>query len=155
MSARFSESWLKNYEARQQRGFAVELPDTFGFTLQRPILLLNRLLRLHWAERSAYANELSEEIAGLTRHLPAGAKPLDRARVTVTRYSMGTADQDNLTAAVKPLLDALLVRSATHPAGLGFLVDDAPAHLELIVRGQQAEKRTAQRTVVLVERIAA
>ena len=148
----FDEAWLREYEAKMSRQSG-ELPD-FRFTLQRPFVLLNPMLRMHWARRRAYAAALSAEIAAATPNLPAGAKPMQRARVTVTRYSLGEPDHDGLVGGAKWLVDSLLVRSERHPNGLGFLADDSPAHLDLIVRSEVVTKRRDQRTTVLIERIA-
>lgn len=152
MSIRWSEADLKSYQARQV-GVIGELPDRFGFTIDRPILLLNRLLRLHWAARSEYTADLSSDVAAVTRHLPQCARPLCRARVTIVRYGIATPDRDNLYGAAKSLVDTLLVRSAKHPHALGFLVDDSPAHLDLIVQAEKVSRRKEQRTTVLIERV--
>lgn len=152
MSIRWSEADLKSYQARQI-GVIGELPDRFGFVLDRPFLLLNRLLKLHWAARSEYAADLSSDVAAATRHLPQCARPICRARVTITRYGIQMPDQDGLTGGCKPLLDALLVRSPKHPNGLGLIVDDSPTHLELVARSEKVATRKEQRTVVLIERI--
>lgn len=149
--ARWDEAWLKDYRAR--RTVAVDLPDSFGFILDKPTLSLNRWVRMHWAKRREYAAALSDEIYAKTQHLPACARPLERARVTITRYSLRPLDADNLSGSVKDLVDSLLVRSDTHPNGLGYLRDDSPAHMELVVRSENVTKRSTQRTVVLIERL--
>lgn len=149
--ARWDEAWLRQYQGR--RSVAVDLPDQFGFTLDKPTLSLNRWTRMHWAKQREYAAELSDEIRHKTMHLPACTRPMERARVTITRYSLRPLDADNLAGSVKQLLDCLLVRSNTHPHGLGFLRDDSPAHMELVVRSENVSKRAVQRTEVLIERL--
>lgn len=147
----FNAAWLKEYQARNVG--PVELPDVIGFTLERPTRLLNELLRMHHIERTSYRESLSAQIAAATGHLPMNIEPMQRARVTITRYSVKLPDWDGLYGSAKPLVDCLLVRSAKHPSGLGFLVDDSPAHLDLIVRSERVPQRSKQRTVVLIERL--
>jgi hypothetical protein len=113
---------------------------------------LNVRDRQHWAVRNRAKWSLSRSVMvaiGGPRYLP--IVPLQRARVTVTRYGR-TMDLDNLYASVKGLGDILCVASKTHPAGLGFIVDDAPSCLELIVRQEHARPRDAK-TVVRIEPI--
>ena len=81
------------------------------------------------------------------------AVPMNRARVTIERWSIGTPDMDGLVGGTKDLIDALLPVSKTHPCGLGIIHDDAPAHMDLIVRGVRVSKRSEQCTVVVVEEL--
>lgn len=88
----------------------------------------------HWAQRSRHTSEvLKATWATLGRcHVP----PTGKRRVEVTLVGPRDLDPDNATAAVKPLLDAI--------RRLGWLVDDSPAHLDLVVtqeRGKAHEIR--------------
>ena len=51
-----------------------------------------------------------------------GAKPKERVRVTFTRYSAGTLDDDNLPGAFKPVRDVL--------TELGVIANDDARHIE-------------------------
>jgi Holliday junction resolvase RusA-like endonuclease len=66
----------------------------------------------------------------------------DKARVTITQFRKRLLDTDNLWAWVKPLVDGL--------EDWQLLVDDSPAHCELVVR--QAVAKTP-RTEVTIENI--
>ncbi len=145
----FDESWLRDYQLKRAREKLPRL-DEVHFVLAKPIRTLNELIRMHWRDRGRYAKKLSAEIA--TLHTGIG-EPFQRARVEITRYSIQEPDADGLTGGAKPLIDCLLVRSARHPHGLGYLVDDSPAHMELVVRHEKAEKRKDQRTVVKLTRL--
>ena len=157
MTGGFDEAWLKAHEAKMAatKSAPATLPapappddGIITFTLPRAIPLLNELLRMHWSMRRKYQQSLSAEIAQLISHA-LGRTPLERATVTITRYSVGTPDHDGCTP--KSLLDCLLVRSATHPAGLGLLIDDSPAHLTLRVIPVVCATRKEQRTEVKIE----
>ena len=120
------------------------------FQLPFALPSLNVRDRQHWAakqrEKAKMATAVMVAIGG-PRYRP--SEPLQRARVQVQRYSAGTLDQDNLVASCKGLLDVLCRASTTHPYGLGFIEDDSPAHLELIVT-QAKCKRGAGSTVVSI-----
>ncbi len=122
------------------------------FTLGFALPSLNVRDRQHWAVRYRAKWGLSRSVMvaiGGPRYLP--RVPLLHARVTVTRHGRAM-DIDNLYASAKPLMDVLCVASKTHPAGLGFIVDDAPSCLELIVRQEHARPKEAK-TVVRIETI--
>ena len=150
----FDESWLADYQRRQATGFVPVLPDRFGFTIHKLTSTLNEWQRMHWANRSKHVKSWSHDIAAVTAHLLTGAKPLERARVTITRHGLKEPDTDGLYGGIKPLVDCLLPRSDRHPHGLGFVVDDSPQHMELIATSERVGKRADQRTVVLIERVA-
>jgi hypothetical protein len=48
-------------------------------------------------------------------------------------------------------VDCLLPYSNRRPVGLGFCVDDDPAHMVLVPLWAKAGKRAEQRTIVVVE----
>jgi len=110
---------------------------------------LNRLLRLHWAERRQIGRQWAEALHVLVRatnqQLPAIV--LERCRIGIERQASPALDLDNLVGGVKPLIDALLVASARHPYGLGILRDDASGRLELDIRQRPAPR--AQRGTLL------
>ncbi len=125
-------------------------PDVVQFTLAKPVKLLNKTLRMHWRERGRYAKALSAEIAKAHGGI---AEPMQRARVEIVRYSVKEPDQDGLLGGAKQLIDTLLVRSERHPHGLGYIVDDSPAHLVLDVRHEKAANLKSQGTTVRIQRI--
>lgn len=147
----FSEAWLKEYQTKQRGTPALAKLFTVRFTLARPTLLLNELIRMHFRLRSAYQKRLSSEIANLTRDLDID-QPLERAIVTVERFSVQEPDHDGLIGGLKPLIDCLLVRSDRHPHGLGFIVDDSPAHMTLRASHCKSPTLKGQATTVTIER---
>ena len=120
------------------------------FKLPFALPSLNVQLRTHWAVRQRKQASMMQAvlvaIGGPRYRL---SEPIPRARVQVQRYSSGTLDPDNLAASCKGLLDVLCRASTTHPYGLGFIEDDSPAHLELIVT-QEKCKRGMGSTVVSI-----
>lgn len=122
------------------------------FTLAKPVKLLNQTLRMHWRERGRYAKALSAEIAKAHPGLP---EPMVKASVEIVRFSVKEPDEDGLVGGCKQIVDCLLARSDRHPHGLGYIVDDSPAHLVLHVRHEKAANLKSQGTTVRIERIAA
>ena len=145
----WSEAWLREHQARFLRDNAFG-QDIVQFTLDKPVKLLNEILRMHWRERQRYAKHLAAQIA--LRHKGI-REPMQRAAVTVTRYSVREPDHDGLIGGCKLLIDCLLVYSDKHPHGMGYLVDDSPAHMEFTARHVKAESRKAQGTTVRIERL--
>lgn len=142
----WSEAWLRDYRARIHAP-TPQHPTEIAFVLSKPTPLLNQLLRMHWTKKRKLQQSLSAEIARLVPAFP-GRKPFDKATLTVRRYSVQECDRDGLYGGVKILADCLLVRSERHPDGLGFLVDDSPAHLTWDIESVLCGKRADQRTVV-------
>ena len=148
MTRGFDEIWLKQHQAKV---VAQTTPvDRIQFTLAKPVKLLNQTLRMHWAARSAYSKSLAAEIA---RVAPLLHEPMQKARVTVTRYSVREPDGDGLTGGCKQLIDCLIVKSKRHPHGLSYIVDDSPAHLEFEARHSKVSTLKAQGTTVIIERL--
>lgn len=113
------------------------------FVLSAPTLSLNALLRTHWAFRKTHQRKIAREIAWQTMRV----RLFDPAHVTITRYSVGTLDEDNLVGGCKPLVDVLKPASGKNPHGLGLIGDDTPDRLKLVVR-QVKCRRVEQRTEV-------
>jgi hypothetical protein len=153
----FSEAWYRAHQAkmtaiRAEPVAAAASAPVIEFCLPHATLLLNTLLRMHWSERRKYQRSLSAEIAALTLARRPG-EPFQWAKVTIARHSLQLPDADGLAGGMKPLLDCLLVRSTRHPDGLGFCVDDGPAHMELSVSSVRVKKQSEQRTHVRIERL--
>jgi hypothetical protein len=152
----FDEAWFQEHRAkmadyRQPRAVSIEPPSLIMFTLAKPTLLLNQVLRMHWTKQREYKRALSTEIA---RQLPDDPyrKPFEKATVMIRRFSAGVPDEDNLIGGVKHLVDCPLVRSGRHPWGLGLIRDDARLCLTLNVEAEKV-RRTEQRTVVVVSEV--
>jgi len=107
---------------------------------------LNVSLRQHWSRRRQGVRDLAWAVrAALGRHgVP--AQPFERALVCIERRTAGTQpDHDGLVGGAKGLIDTLLPMDAVRrPYGLGFIRDDSPAHLELIVRSRRVAARADQ-----------
>ena len=159
----FSEAWLAAYQSKRAVDKGVErgnealsftLPDKVVYRLKgglgttNPVPLLNEWQRMHWARRRKFQAALSAEIAKLIPHA-LGRQPWRAVTLTIVRYSVGTPDAD--APVVKGLVDSLLVRSDTHPFGLGMVVDDSPEHLTLTVTAQRCATRAEQRTEVTIQ----
>ena len=116
---------------------------------------LNVMLRQHWATRHDLIVRLNQEVmvgVGGPAHFP--RPPFERARITVTRHSVGVLDDENLAASLKCLVDVLKAyHFKRNPLGLGFIVDDDPAHCQQVPRQIAEKHRTAQRTIVVVEEL--
>jgi hypothetical protein len=139
----------------------------YSITFRIPVVtpLLNEVEHMHHFGRA----KLLARFAWHVRVATAGrrpAAPLQRARVTIERCSVGTPDRDNLVGGVKRLVDVLLtplpqVMKRTgklrvrHKHGLGFLVDDAPTHLDLEVKATRVAHKADQGTVVTIEELPA
>ena len=89
---------------------------------------------MHWSSRRKAQAKVAWEI------IASGMKakrPLQRARVSITRRTTGVApDPDNLVASAKLILDALVQ--------LGIIADDTPDVVELEVNWEQAKKKADQ-----------
>lgn len=136
--------WMDAYEDRGiTRGEAVQLFEgreigrTISFSLDKPVMLLNRTKRMHHHAIARYRRALAWEIkvtAG--RSIP--PEPFEAARVTITRYSRGVPDMDGLAGGCKELLDCLTTPvplnskdskvRIRNPLGLGFIRDDSPRY---------------------------
>ena len=153
----FDESWLREYRTRMTAMRGQEMPLVVSaavveFDLTTPVRSLNKLLRMHWAVRREYRRGLSTEIA--RQVMTATARlPFVQANVIVTRYAIQELDTDNLYGGCKDVVDCLLIRSETHPFGLGIIVDDAPAHMTLEAHSVRVGTRREQRTHVRIERL--
>lgn len=151
----FDQAWLNVHQTRMAtfRGEPVKpSPLLIEFSIPVALKLPNQANGRHWTASYAYRKRLLPMVAGAVKPW-AGHLPMERARVEITRFSVGVGDQDNVTASVKPLLDLLLVRSATHPHSFGLLVDDGPDHITLTVIGAKVAHRSEQKTAVRIERL--
>ena len=116
---------------------------------------LNAMLRQHWASRHDLMERLNQEVmvnvGGPTRF---PRPPYERARITVTRHCVNELDQVNLVGSTKFLEDVLKAyHYKTNPLGLSFIKADDPSHCIMVARQIVEKRRTAQRTIVVVEEL--
>ncbi|GAA4475528.1 RusA family crossover junction endodeoxyribonuclease [Gluconacetobacter asukensis] len=128
------------------------------FTLARPTPVLNVLMRQNRWDRARNKRALGREIAAaLGGRLP--AQPFERARVTVTRFSVGVPDTDNAVGGLKDTLDVLTTPWVTpkgqrrNKFGIGLIRDDDPSRCEVVVQCVKC-RAAEQRTEVVIEEIA-
>lgn len=131
-----------------------EAPGAIAFriaNLPLPNRVRGKAACWQWVKASKLRKALAEEVAAcLPVPRPAA---LEKARVEIVRYTVSLADEDNLHASVKPLLDVLQpAGSAGRKYGLGMIESDSPASLHLIVRQEKVHRRALQRTDVVVSR---
>ncbi|GBR03923.1 hypothetical protein [Acetobacter oeni] len=113
-------------------------------------------MRKHYRVRSENKRKTSVQIAALIGGRP--PEPFEKARVTVTRFSIGVPDHDNLVGSVKDLCDCMTTPSlmangkVRNKFGIGLIRDDSPVHCELVVLGVKC-RRAEQRTEVVIEEI--
>jgi hypothetical protein len=153
--AGFDQAWLAAHQAKMaaHRGEPIRpAPSLVEFSIAYPLKLPNTTNGRHWIAAHGYRKRLGEMVGEAVKPWN-GQQPMERARVTITRWSIGVCDADNLVSSVKPLLDLLLVRSKAHPHSFGLIRDDDPAHVELVVLPGKAASRKEQRTDVRIERL--
>ncbi len=114
---------------------------------------LNKIKRMHWREqervdRVAHGHVCIELVADGNR-TPCF---VGRVSVRITRRYSGSKkamDEDNLNAAVKPLIDALRrPRGRETKRRLGIIEDDTPALMDLDVKQERAD---VTETIIEVE----
>jgi hypothetical protein len=168
MAGGFDEEWLARHNAKMaaarralQHAFTPPPPvpmiivqppaDRIGFSLPLLLLLPNRMAGKHWSVAHKQKGELQKHVA-IASNLWLDRPPMERARVTITRFCCGVEpDPDNLMASCKPLIDLLLVKSDKHPHSFGLIVDDDKARLLPVAASQRVPRKTDERTEVLVE----
>lgn len=156
MTNHFDAAWLSAHNAKMAsfRGEPVKSPPLLiEFSIPVALKLPNRTNGGHWINLYAYRKRLVPLVADAVKPW-AGHQPMERARITFSRYSVGTPDPDAVHASVKPLLDLLLVQSDTHPHSFGLIRDDSPDLIEYMAVGIKVSHRSEQRTSVRLERLA-
>lgn len=149
----FSEAWLKDYIARHAVGAMDPLTwrEVIKLKIRRPTITLNELMRLHWRARGKLAASISAELAAQIPPQWRGRRPMERASVTITRYSVAEPDYDGAVGGTKLAIDCLLPYSRRHPHGLGLVLDDSPQHMTMRVVTVLVPHRCEQRTEILIE----
>jgi hypothetical protein len=155
MSA-FDASWLAQHQTKMAsfRGEPIRpAPLLIEFSIPHALKLPNQTNGRFWPASHAYRKRLLPMVAEAVNPW-AGHQPMERARLTFTRYSVGTPDPDAVHGCIKPLLDLLLVQSKTHPSSFGLIRDDSPDLIEYMAVGIKVAHRAEQRTSVRIERLA-
>lgn len=91
------------------------------FTIPLLTPSLNTYIRMHWRKRKKQKKLLLDEVwlavPQVQRHAFEG-----RVALSITRYSTGTLDADNLAGGLKMLIDCL----QPSPLGIGLISEDSP-----------------------------
>lgn len=136
---------------------------TIHFELPFAYPLPNRTLCQHWATATREKRRMQRAVAHATtgRRI---SEPMQKAHVLIERHGVHEPDMDNLWGGAKRLIDCLttpkLLQVRTEGArqrvknkrGLGFVVDDGPAHITLEIRHVPA-RICDQKTVVTITEI--
>lgn len=133
-------------------------PDGAGYRLWLPGVVtptLNRSLRQHWRQRLRGTREMAWQVRAALGRRGVPAAPFERARVVIERRTAGTQpDHDGLVGGCKGLIDCLLpFHEKRRPYGLGFLRDDSPQHLDLVVKGVRVARKAEAGLLVMIEEI--
>ena len=99
----------------------------------------NRLLRMHWSGRRQLQKLWTERLwmALLEQGQRCPEVPFRSATLLCTRLSTTEPDPDALAGSFKLLIDSLL---PLEKRGLGWIVDDSPAHLTLVTGWRRAKR---------------
>jgi len=102
------------------------------------ILSANKFLTQHWRRYWAYKKGWQKVLGLIFRSPGPGYLKPEKAIVRITSWRKRTLDYDNLVAGCKPIVDFLKIA--------GWIVDDCPQHVELIVeqRGSNEDKTTIE-----------
>jgi hypothetical protein len=85
-------------------------------------------------------------------------EPMQKAKITIKRYSTKSPDYDNMVGGGKEFIDLFTTPKleanghVRNKYGLGIVVDDSPAHLKVVYEWTQASLLD-QKTVVEIEPI--
>lgn len=108
-------------------------------------LTLNQIMGKHWRSRHTNFKTIHKIIQAIT-HNKKPLKPVQKAKVTIWRYSSGTLDRDNMFFTFKPIVDGLVEA--------GVIQDDGFDQVKELYPYQIKIKRTEKpRVEVLVEEI--
>lgn len=118
-------------------------PRRYLVTVYGRLPVLNELLRMHRMQRHAMLTSWKEWTAFhlMTTRVP----PLERVRISCTRYAPGTrqADADGLAGGFKPVLDALM--------SAGVVSNDDQAHVTATYAAKRCPANEARVELVIEE----
>lgn len=92
---------------------------------------LNKMLRMHWSKRRKLAKTMAWEVLAVAGRPT--REPLKQCRIEAVRVTRQLLDTDGLYGSMKMFLDCLVECTKQNPYGLGFIVDDNPECLDLVV----------------------
>lgn len=94
---------------------------------------LNTMMRRHWSVDMRLKKRWRQMVmVAACGKMPKAA--LNRARITITRFSPRMLDADNCTGGAKHCIDGL--------KWCGIIADDTPEHIELTVRQEKGKAQT-------------
>ena len=115
---------------------------TYRATLELPGLPRLQADTLHWRVRAKERKYWGGAVGWALRVAGLPEKPLERSRITFTRYSSAPPDDDNLAGSFKACRDGLI--------GLA-IVDDSPKHIEAVYRWERCKPRKGRITIEIEE----
>ena len=120
---------------------------------------LNQTKRMNiWALKSLkkkWQKWIKAELFNRDYHFP---EPLQKAKITIKRYSTKSPDYDNMVGGGKEFIDLFTTPKleanghVRNKYGLGIVVDDSPDHLKVVYEWTQA-RVVEQKTIVEIEPI--
>ena len=108
----------------------------------------NQLRRMHWAERGKWAKAWKEEVGWAVKEFCSKTKQSVFSRhkkpaIQVIFYCIKTMDSDNSMAAIKPILDGLVV--------MEVIEDDSPAFVDILpVKQIKVSKREKEHVEIVI-----
>jgi len=124
------------------------------FELRGTTPTLNEIRGMHFHEYAKRREAMAWQVrAALNAVGYFAQEPMQRAAVAIARYSVGSPDADGVAGGIKPLLDSLVMPSASHPNGLGVILDDRPACLVLTVTSERAASLADQHMLVAIREL--
>lgn len=112
--------------------------------------LLNQTARMHWAKRRKLGRAMAWEIRKAAGHPDGDPFPLCTVHIRWFTSRGRLPDRDGIIGGFKPVLDALVMRSGANPYGLGFIVDDGPAH---VLKIEADPLRGPNKTEILIREV--
>jgi hypothetical protein len=117
------------------------MTEPIRMTIPLPTPSGNETLRMHWAKRARLADALGLML--IAEHRRTGASvATGRRKLAIERVGTKLLDQDNLVSGCKLLIDEIKRRN--------LIVDDSPAHVELVVTQRQIGKGERPHTVITI-----
>lgn len=120
-------------------------PFSLTFELTIMPITLNEVISSRWKDRHSNFKAVKQLIHLLTLKTKP-KKPIQKARVRLTRYSSGTLDRDNMYFTFKPIIDGLV--------NAGIIIDDGFDQVkELYPEQVKIKRKEMPKCIVTVEEI--
>lgn len=114
------------------------------FTINVLPITLNEALSKSWRKRHT-SFELIHNLVHLKSRDKKPLEPIKKAHISLTRYSSGTLDRDNMFFTFKPVIDGLVMA--------GVIIDDGFDQVKELTPIQIKSKRKEARIEVLVQEL--